>query len=142
RALVDLDPVPLARDQVVAALGTLHVMRPALGLRRGLLHAGALLAQQLGVTPGEVFLFVAARLIGHRPPGVEGDLTVRVSPPGRGPGPAPRGGGRAPEGWPRPTEPPGTRVPYRRSPEAAEAQAAAAWEPDPGVARSSPGWSA
>src|ERR1043166_3470045 len=64
--LVDLDPVPLPGDQVVAALGALHVMRPALGLRRRLLRAGALLAQQLGVAPGEVFLFVAARLIGHR----------------------------------------------------------------------------
>src|SRR5207248_11225978 len=37
----------------------------------------------LGVPPGEVFLFVATRLVGHRTPGVEGDLTVSVSPPGR-----------------------------------------------------------
>src|SRR5437016_5340164 len=83
RALVDLDPVPFPGDQVVAALGALHVMRPALRVRRRLLRAGALLAQQLGVAPGEVFLFVAARLVGHRSPGVEGDLTVSVSPPGR-----------------------------------------------------------
>src|SRR5256714_8986489 len=83
RALVDLNPVPCAADQVVAALGALHVMRAALGLCRRLLGAGALLPQQLGVPPGEVFLFVAARLFGPRAPGREGDLTVSVSPPGR-----------------------------------------------------------
>src|SRR5881397_2602436 len=83
RALIDLDTVPLAGDQIVAALRTLHVLRATLVFRGGLLDGGALLAEQLGVPFGEVFLLVSAGLVGHRPQGVEGVFTVSVSPPGR-----------------------------------------------------------
>src|SRR6266545_4157335 len=47
RALIDLDAVPLPGDQIVPALRALHVVRATLGFGRGLLHAGALLPQQL-----------------------------------------------------------------------------------------------
>src|SRR5438093_1066333 len=58
RALIDLDAVPLPRDQIVAALRTLHAVGAALGFRRGLLDRGTLLAEQLGVSSGEVFLLM------------------------------------------------------------------------------------
>src|SRR6266567_8709316 len=67
RALIDLDAVPLAGDQIVAALGALHVVRATLRIGGGLLGGRALLAHQLGITPGEVLLFVLARFLGHRP---------------------------------------------------------------------------
>src|SRR5207249_8269945 len=60
RALIDLNAVPFPGDQIVAAFGALHVMRAALGFRRGLLDGGALLAEQLGVPSGEVFFLVSA----------------------------------------------------------------------------------
>src|SRR5204863_7667736 len=80
RALIDLDATPLAGDQIVAALRALHVVRAALGFRRALLGRGPLLAEQLGVPLGEVFLLVSTGLVGHRPQGVADDLTVSVSP--------------------------------------------------------------
>src|SRR6266567_299499 len=83
RALIDLDAVPLSGDQIVPTLWAFHVMGAALGFRRGLLDGGALLAQQVGIPSGEVFLLVFAGRVGHRPQGVEGDFTVSVSPPGR-----------------------------------------------------------
>src|SRR2546422_11740545 len=47
-------------------------------------HRLALLAQQLGVAPREVLFLVLARLVGHRgAQGLEGGLTVSVSPPRR-----------------------------------------------------------
>src|SRR5438309_11468121 len=78
RALIDLDTVPLSGDQIVAALRTLHVVRATLVFRGGLLDGGALLAEQLGVAFGEVFLLVSAGLVGHQPQGVEGVFTVSV----------------------------------------------------------------
>src|SRR5437667_204159 len=82
RALIDLHAVPLATDQVVAALGALHVMGAALGVDRGAVHCLALLAEQLGVTPGEVLVLVLARLVGHRSQGAESGLSFRLSRPG------------------------------------------------------------
>src|SRR3989442_8070709 len=82
-ALIDLDAVPLPGDQIVAALRALHVVGATLGFGRGLLDGGALLPEQLGVPFGEVFVFVSAGFVGHRPQGVEDDFTVSVSPPGR-----------------------------------------------------------
>src|SRR5213596_3288612 len=66
RALIDLDTVPLSGDQIVAALRTLHVVRATLVFRGGLLDGGALLAEQLGVAFGEVFLLVSAGLATRR----------------------------------------------------------------------------
>src|SRR5437879_6289808 len=86
RALIDLDTVPLSGDQIVAALRTLHVVRATLVFRGGLLDGGALLAEQLGVAFGEVFLLVSAGLVGHQPQGVDGVFTVSVSPHGPVPG--------------------------------------------------------
>src|SRR5436190_23614140 len=83
RALIDLDTVPLSGDQIVAALRTLHIVRATLVFRGGLLDGGALLAEQLGVAFGEVFLLVSAGLGGHQPQGVDGVFTVSVSPPAR-----------------------------------------------------------
>src|SRR5213076_506065 len=83
RALIDLDAVPLPGDQIVPALRALHVVGAALGFRRGFPNGRALLAEQLRIPFGEVFLLVSAGLVGHRPQGVEGDFTVSVSPPGR-----------------------------------------------------------
>src|SRR2546426_8631572 len=74
-ALVDLHAVPFPGDQVVPALGTLHVVRPALRLGGRPAHRLALLAQQLGVAPREVLFLVLARLVGHRgAQGLEGGL--------------------------------------------------------------------
>src|SRR5258708_2974819 len=87
-ALVDLDAIPIVGDQVVAALGTLHVMRLALGFAGGPLGAAALLAPQLGIASREVLVLVLARLVRHRAHGLESCLTFSVSPPwcGRPPG--------------------------------------------------------
>src|SRR5439155_5189129 len=65
RALVDLDAVPLSRDQVISAFRALHAVRATLGFGLGLPGGLALLAQQLGVPPGEVLLFVLAGLLRH-----------------------------------------------------------------------------
>src|SRR5438128_3678649 len=79
--LVDLDPVPIARHEVVAALGALHVVGPARGLRDGALRRLALLAQQLRIALDEVFVLVLARLLVRR----HCVWTLNVSPPRVGP---------------------------------------------------------
>src|SRR5713101_7298698 len=91
-ALVDLDAVPVAREEVVAALGALHVMGLALGLGGGTLRRLPMLPQQLGVALGEVFVFVLARLLVRR----HCVWTFRVSPPRVGPCFLPGGG----DDWP------------------------------------------
>src|SRR5881397_2801519 len=49
RALIDLNPVPFAGDQIVAALRALHVVRLAFALGGGPHDCRVLLPQQLGV---------------------------------------------------------------------------------------------
>src|SRR5258708_13068889 len=73
-ALVDLDAIPIVGDQVVAALGTFHVMRLALGVAGGPLGAAALLAPQLGIASREVLVLVLAPLVRHRAQGLESCL--------------------------------------------------------------------
>src|SRR5687768_10973915 len=107
RALIDLNPVPFAGDQIVAALGALHVVRLTLRFSGGLLRRFALLAQQLGVAPGEILVFVLARFLGtHLPPVVEdgggcggggGGVTCSCSPPGFANGTFPGGEDDSPE---------------------------------------------
>src|SRR5438067_12819290 len=103
RTLVDLNPVPFPGDQIVAAFRALHAVRLALGLARGLLRRRALLPQQLGVAPREVFVFVLTRtptvaLVRlHGLGGAGGGVTWSVSPPGLAKGTRPGGDDDSPE---------------------------------------------
>src|SRR3989442_4318969 len=63
RALIDLNPVPFAGDQIVAALGALHVVRLAFPFGGGPHDRRVLLPQQLGITTREVLVLVLARAI-------------------------------------------------------------------------------
>ena len=62
---LDLHAVVGAAGQIVAVLGALHEVRLALGVARDGLGLLALLLEQLGVLFDEVFVLVAAGLLGH-----------------------------------------------------------------------------
>src|SRR5882672_1265379 len=100
RALVDLDAIPVVRDEVIPALGALHIVLLALALGGGLLRRGALLPQQLRVAACEVLVFVLTRFIvrhGLGGGGAGGGAIWSVSPPRVGTGTRPGGEEDSPE---------------------------------------------
>src|SRR2546429_4632704 len=84
RALIDLNPVPFAGDQIVAALGALHVVRLAFTLGGGPHDRRVLLPQQLGIATREVLVLVLARTIVRHGAGggAGGGRICSLSPPG------------------------------------------------------------
>ena len=105
RALIDLNPVPFAGDQIVAALRALHVVRLAFALGGGPHDCRVLLPQQLGVATREVLVLVLARTIvrhgaddgGGAGGGAGGGRICSVSPPGLATGTRPGGDDDSPE---------------------------------------------
>src|SRR2546426_919176 len=99
RALIDLNPVPFAGDQIVAALGALHVVRLAFALGGGPHDRRVLLPQQLGIATREVLVLVLARTIVRHGAGggAGGGRICSVSPPGLATGTRPGGDDDSPE---------------------------------------------